>query len=74
MGLAMLAGRFWMIVPVLAIAGALAGKRVSPPGPGTFPTNGVLFEPGPLRYALFAGIALVVLGFIVMRALTKIDV
>jgi len=35
---------------------------------------GVLFEPGPLRYALFAGIALVVLGFIVMRALTKIDV
>ncbi len=35
---------------------------------------GVLFEPGPLRYALLAGIALVVLGFIVMRALTKIDV
>ena len=35
---------------------------------------GVLFEPGPLRYALFAGMALVFLGFIAMRALTKIDV
>ncbi len=35
---------------------------------------GVMFEPGPLRYALFAGIGLVALGFLVMRALTKIDV
>jgi potassium-transporting ATPase potassium-binding subunit len=43
LGIAMLAGRFWMILPALAIAGALAGKRISPPGPGTFPTNGVLF-------------------------------
>jgi len=33
-----------------------------------------LFEPGPLRYALFGAIALVTLGFVVMRALTKIDV
>jgi potassium-transporting ATPase potassium-binding subunit len=43
LALAMLAGRFWMIIPALAIAGSLAGKRVSPPGPGTFPTNGPLF-------------------------------
>lgn len=43
MGLAMLAGRFLMIVPVLAIGGSMLGKRVAPPGPGTFPTNGVLF-------------------------------
>lgn len=43
LGLAMLIGRFWMIVPVLALAGALAGKRVSPPGPGTFPTDGAPF-------------------------------
>jgi K+-transporting ATPase ATPase A chain len=43
LGFVMLAGRFWMILPALAIAGALAGKKVSPPGPGTFPTDGPLF-------------------------------
>jgi K+-transporting ATPase ATPase A chain len=43
LGLAMLAGRFLMIVPVLAIAGLLAGKKTSPPGPGTLPTTGPLF-------------------------------
>lgn len=35
---------------------------------------GVLFQPGPLRYALFSAISLVLLGFVVMRAMTKIDV
>ena len=43
LGLAMLVGRFWMIVPVLAIAGSLAGKKAAPAGPGTLPTNGPLF-------------------------------
>jgi K+-transporting ATPase ATPase A chain len=43
LGLAMLAGRFLMIVPALAIAGTLAGKKNVPPGPGTLPTNGPLF-------------------------------
>jgi K+-transporting ATPase ATPase A chain len=43
LGLAMLVGRFWMIVPALAIAGTLAGKKTAPPGPGTLPTNGPLF-------------------------------
>lgn len=43
LGLAMLAGRFLMIVPVLAIAGALSGKRTVLPGPGTLPTTGPLF-------------------------------
>jgi K+-transporting ATPase ATPase A chain len=43
LGIAMLAGRFLMIVPALAIAGILAGKRPVPPGPGTLPTNGPLF-------------------------------
>jgi K+-transporting ATPase ATPase A chain len=43
MGLAMLIGRFLMIVPALAIAGALAGKKVVPPSLGTFPTDGGLF-------------------------------
>lgn len=43
LGLAMLAGRFLMIVPVLALAGAMVGKKTVAPGPGTFPTDGALF-------------------------------
>ena len=43
LGLAMLIGRFWMIVPAVALAGALAGKKTVPPGPGTLPTNGPIF-------------------------------
>jgi K+-transporting ATPase ATPase A chain len=39
-GLAMLIGRFLMIVPMLAIAGALARKRRVPASLGTFPTTG----------------------------------
>jgi K+-transporting ATPase ATPase A chain len=42
-GLTMLAGRFLMIVPVLAIAGSLVGKKAVPESLGTFPTNGTLF-------------------------------
>jgi K+-transporting ATPase ATPase A chain len=40
---AMWCGRFAVIVPILAMAGSLAGKRRLPPGPGTMPTTGVLF-------------------------------
>ncbi|HOW53064.1 MAG TPA: potassium-transporting ATPase subunit KdpA [Syntrophorhabdaceae bacterium] len=43
LGIAMLAGRFLMIVPVLAIGGSMAAKKDIPPGPGTFPTDGFLF-------------------------------
>jgi K+-transporting ATPase ATPase A chain len=43
LGLAMLFGRFWMILPPLAIAGSMVGKKTVEPGPGTFPTNGALF-------------------------------
>jgi K+-transporting ATPase ATPase A chain len=43
LGLSMLAGRFWMMIPVLAIAGAMVGKKTVPPSLGTFPTNGTLF-------------------------------
>ncbi len=39
----MLLGRFFMIVPALAIGGAMVGKRSAPPGPGTFPTGGPTF-------------------------------
>jgi len=42
-GVDMLAGRFLMIVPALAIAGAMVGKKVVPAGPGTFPTTGATF-------------------------------
>jgi K+-transporting ATPase ATPase A chain len=43
MGFAMLAGRFLMIVPMLAIAGNLAQKKIVPPSPGTFPVTTPLF-------------------------------
>jgi K+-transporting ATPase ATPase A chain len=54
LGLAMLFGRFWMIVPALALAGALAGKKAAPPGPGTLPTN------GPVFVVLLIGVILIV--------------
>jgi K+-transporting ATPase ATPase A chain len=40
---AMFVGRFWMIIPAMAIAGALANKKIVPPSAGTFPTTGGLF-------------------------------
>ena len=40
---AMLIGRFMMIVPMLAIAGNLARKKLVPPSPGTFPVHTPLF-------------------------------
>jgi potassium-transporting ATPase potassium-binding subunit len=54
LGLTMLIGRFLMIVPALAVAGVLAGKKSVPPGPGTLPTNGPLFA------ALLVGVILIV--------------
>jgi K+-transporting ATPase ATPase A chain len=42
-GLAMLIGRFLMLLPLLAIAGSLAEKRQVPVSAGTFPTHGPLF-------------------------------
>ena len=43
LGLTMLAGRFLMIVPAMAVAGSLVGKKSVPESLGTFPTNGALF-------------------------------
>ncbi|MFZ0639985.1 MAG: potassium-transporting ATPase subunit KdpA [Candidatus Acidiferrales bacterium] len=40
---AMFLGRFFMVIPVLAIAGSLARKKVTPPSLGTFPVTGLLF-------------------------------
>jgi K+-transporting ATPase ATPase A chain len=41
---AMLLGRFFMVIPVLAIAGNLAKKKISPQSAGTFPVTGPLFS------------------------------
>ena len=43
MALAMLGGRFLMIIPAIAIGGSMVGKKTVAPGLGTFPTNGPLF-------------------------------
>jgi len=42
-GLAMIFGRFWLAIPMLAIAGSLARKKTVPAGPGTLPTHTPLF-------------------------------
>ncbi len=44
LGITMLFGRFFMMIPVMAVAGSMRGKRTVPPGPGTFPTHGLLFS------------------------------
>ena len=43
LGVAMLVGRFLMIVPMLAVAGNLATKKIAPPSVGTFPVTSTLF-------------------------------
>jgi potassium-transporting ATPase potassium-binding subunit len=42
-GLDMLAGRFLMIIPIMALAGSLVQKKVAPPSAGTFPVSGGTF-------------------------------
>jgi len=53
-GLAMLIGRYGMIVPILALAGSMAAKRRVAPSLGTFPTTGVLWS------ALLIGVVIIV--------------
>jgi len=43
LGIAMLMGRFLVIIPALALAGSLVGKKSAPAGAGTLPTHGPLF-------------------------------
>ncbi len=43
LGLCMFFGRFWVMLPVLAIAGSLARKNITPPSSGTLPTHTPLF-------------------------------
>lgn len=54
LGTAMLVGRFMMIVPMLAVAGSLAKKKLVPPSPGTFPVHTPLFT------VLLVGVVLIV--------------
>jgi potassium-transporting ATPase potassium-binding subunit len=43
LAIAMFIGRFFVILPALAIAGSLAAKKIHPEGPGSFPTTGLLW-------------------------------
>ena len=60
---AMFVGRFWMIIPTMAIAGSLAAKKSIPPSAGTFPTTGALFV------GLLVGVILIVGGLTFFPAL-----
>jgi K+-transporting ATPase ATPase A chain len=60
---AMFVGRFWMIIPAMAIAGSLAAKKSVPPSAGTFPTTGGLFV------GLVVGVVVIVGGLTFFPAL-----
>jgi K+-transporting ATPase ATPase A chain len=63
LGLAMLVGRFFLIIPILAIAGSMAPKQVMPATTGTFPTH------TPLFVGLVIGVVLIVAGLTFFPAL-----
>jgi K+-transporting ATPase ATPase A chain len=60
---AMFVGRFWMIIPTMAIAGSLASKKLVPASAGTFPTTGGLF------IGLVVGVIVIVGGLTFFPAL-----
>jgi K+-transporting ATPase ATPase A chain len=62
-GFAMYIGRFLMIVPMLAIAGSLAAKKIVPTSAGTFPTD------GPVFVGLVIGVIMIVGGLTFFPAL-----
>lgn len=64
LGLAMLLGRFVMMIPALALAGSLAQKKFVPPSSGTFPTHGWVFV------VLLVGVILIVGALTFFPALT----
>ncbi|MBZ9757129.1 potassium-transporting ATPase subunit KdpA [Mesorhizobium sp. ESP6-5] len=63
LGIGMLMGRFLVIIPALAIAGALAAKKTVPASAGTFPTD------GPLFVGLLVGVIVIVGGLTFFPAL-----
>ena len=54
LGFAMLFSRYWLAIPVLAIAGALAAKKKVPVGLGTLPTH------TPLFVAMLVGVVIII--------------
>ncbi|MGB6396741.1 MAG: potassium-transporting ATPase subunit KdpA [Bradyrhizobium sp.] len=62
-GVAMFVGRFFMIIPAMAIAGSLAEKKLHPASAGTFPTTGGLFV------GLVVGVILIIGGLTFFPAL-----
>ena len=63
-GIAVLVGRFGVIIPILAIAGSMAKKKITPPSAGTFQTNNWLFV------VLLIGVILIVGGLTYFPALS----
>jgi K+-transporting ATPase ATPase A chain len=63
LGIGMMIGRFFVIIPALAIAGSMAAKKTIPPSTGTFPTD------GPLFVGLAIGVILIVGGLTFFPAL-----
>ncbi|MER9461669.1 potassium-transporting ATPase subunit KdpA [Mesorhizobium sp. M0387] len=63
LGISMWVGRFFVIIPALAIAGSLATKKTVPASAGTFPTD------GPLFVGLLVGVILIVVGLTFFPAL-----
>ncbi len=63
LGIAMLAGRFFFIIPAMAIAGSLVAKKKASASAGTFPTDGGLFV------GLLVGVILIVGGLTFFPAL-----
>jgi K+-transporting ATPase ATPase A chain len=62
-GLSMLVGRYFVIIPMMAIAGSLVAKKIVPPSSGTFPTHGGLFV------GLLVGVILIIGGLTFFPAL-----
>jgi K+-transporting ATPase ATPase A chain len=63
LAIGMLVGRFFVIIPALAIAGSLAAKKTIPASSGTFPTTGGLFV------GLLVGVILIIGGLTFFPAL-----
>ena len=64
LGIAMLLGRFGVIIPIIAIAGSMANKKISPQSAGTFSTTGTLFV------ILLSGVILIIGALTFLPALS----
>jgi K+-transporting ATPase ATPase A chain len=62
-GLTVLVGRYFVIIPMMAIAGSLVAKKIVPASAGTFPTHGGLFV------GLLVGVILIIGGLVYFPAL-----